>query len=279
MGLDFGILTPEDQPADADGKDATPGWIPVRVRLRDYPQLKRLAWLIHGAQPGCQRSPKIPASHPPDLRSALFMRHGLLILALLATALLSACSQEPQLTALPPGTTVLAFGDSVTFGTGAAPGEDWPTALALGTGWEVINAGVPGDTAEAGKSRIQALLDQHQPALVIIEMGGNDFLRRRPRQAVKEDLRHLLRTVRQSGAQAVLVAVPEVSLLNLVIGKGDAPLYQELAKEEAVPVIDQVFSEILSQPELRADQIHPNAEGYRRMASGIYDHLKQAGAL
>ncbi|MGB4336382.1 MAG: GDSL-type esterase/lipase family protein [Chromatiaceae bacterium] len=207
------------------------------------------------------------------------MRHGLLILALLATALLSACSQEPQLTALPPGTTVLAFGDSVTFGTGAAPGEDWPTALALGTGWEVINAGVPGDTAEAGKSRIQALLDQHQPALVIIEMGGNDFLRRRPRQAVKEDLRHLLRTVRQSGAQAVLVAVPEVSLLNLVIGKGDAPLYQELAKEEAVPVIDQVFSEILSQPELRADQIHPNAEGYRRMASGIYDHLKQAGAL
>jgi len=207
------------------------------------------------------------------------MRIRIIILTLLATTLIAACGRELKLTAVPPGETVLAFGDSVTFGTGAAPGEDWPTALALKTGWQVINAGVPGDTAEAGNSRIAALLDQHQPALVIIEIGGNDFLRRRPRQAVKEDLRHLLRTVRQSGAQAVLVAVPELSLLNLVIGKGDAPLYQELGEEEAVPVIDQVFSEILSQPELRADQIHPNAEGYRRMASGIYDHLKQAGAL
>jgi acyl-CoA thioesterase-1 len=107
------------------------------------------------------------------------------------------------------------------------------------------------------------LLEQHQPALVIIEIGGNDFLRRRPQPAVKEDVRHLLRTVRQSGAQVVLVAVPEVSLLNFVMGKGDAPLYQELAEEEAVPLIDRVFAEILSQPELRADQIHPNAEGYR----------------
>jgi acyl-CoA thioesterase-1 len=108
---------------------------------------------------------------------------------------------------------------------------------------------------------------------------GNDFLRRRPQQAVKEDVRHLLRTVRQSGAQVVLVAVPEVSLLNFVMGKGDAPLYQELAEEEAVPLIDRVFAETLSRPELRADQIHPNAEGYRHMASGIYDYLKQAGAI
>ncbi|MFZ1535824.1 MAG: GDSL-type esterase/lipase family protein [Chromatiaceae bacterium] len=207
------------------------------------------------------------------------MRIGIIILALLATALIVGCGREPKLTPVPPGETVLAFGDSVTFGTGAAPGEDWPTGLALKTGWNLINAGVPGDTAEAGKSRIADLLDQHQPALVIIEMGGNDFLRHRPQRAVKEDVRHLLRTVRQSGAQAVLVAVPELSLLTLVIGKGDAPLYQELAEEEAVPVIGQVFSEILSRPELRADQIHPNAEGYRQMASGIYDYLKKAGAI
>ncbi len=280
MGLDFGILTPEDQPADADGKDATPGWIPVRVRLRDYPQLKRLAWLIHGAQPGCQRSPKIPASHSSlTCRAPLLMRIRIILLALLATALFAGCGREPKLTPVSPGATVLAFGDSVTFGTGAAPGEDWPTALALRTGWQVINAGVPGDTAESGKSRLADLLEQHQPALVIIEIGGNDFLRRRPQPAVKEDVRHLLRTVRQSGAQVVLVAVPEVSLLNFVMGKGDAPLYQELAEEEAVPLIDRVFAETLSRPELRADQIHPNAEGYRHMASGIYDYLKQAGAI
>ena len=73
-------------------------------------------------------------------------------------ALLTACGTDTQLPAIPRGATVLAFGDSVTFGTGAAEGEDWPTLLAAKTGWEIINAGIPGDTAEAGKARIAPLL-------------------------------------------------------------------------------------------------------------------------
>lgn len=209
----------------------------------------------------------------------ILIRHGVFILILLVFILFTACGRAPRLTALPAGEAVLAFGDSVTFGSGAAPGEDWPTGLAFRTGWNVINAGVPGDTASAGKGRIKELLDQHQPALVIIELGGNDFLRHRSQQAVKEDIRALVRTVRESGAQPVLVAVPAVSLVSFVIGKGDAPIYRELGQEEEVPVIEQVFSRILSRPELRADQIHPNAEGYRQMASGIYAYLKEAGAI
>jgi len=104
---------------------------------------------------------------------------------------------------------VLAFGDSVTFGTGAGSSEDYPALLATATGWNIINAGIPGDTAQKGQSRIESLLKQHNPQLVIIGLGGNDFLRRRPEQAVKEDLRNIVVQVQNSGAIAALIAAPE----------------------------------------------------------------------
>ena len=195
-----------------------------------------------------------------------------------ASLLLLACGKAKKLSAIAPGKTVLAFGDSVTFGTGAAPGEDWPTLLGQQTGWQIVNAGIPGDTAEAGKRRFDALLEQHQPALVIIEIGGNDFLRRSDPKAVKEDLRGMIRAARQQGAQVALVAVPELSLLGaLTRAPSDSPIYEELGDEENIPVIDKVFSEILSQPELCADQIHPNARGYQQMAEGIYQSLVKTG--
>ena len=191
---------------------------------------------------------------------------------------LTACGKLQKFSTLSPGSRVLAFGDSVTYGTGANPGEDWPTLLGDLTGWKIITAGVPGDTAEAGKVRIGPLLDEHQPALVVIEIGGNDFLRRRPQSVVKQDLKALIGAVRSSGAQVVLIGVPNFSFLAVVAGKADdSSIYEELGKEESVPVISDVFSDVLSQPELRADQIHPNADGYRKMAVGIHSALKQLG--
>lgn len=197
---------------------------------------------------------------------------------LAASLLLSACDKPLQLPTVVQGSTVLAFGDSVTFGTGAGSGEDWPTLLGDRTGWQVVNAGIPGDTAEAGKHRLAALLDAHQPRLVIIEIGGNDFLRRRPQAAVKEDLREIIRTIKRFGAQPVLVAVPELSLLAIVAKRpSDAPIFAELAKEEQIPLIKDVFSDVLAQAQLRADQIHPNALGYQEMAEGIHLALRQFG--
>lgn len=191
---------------------------------------------------------------------------------------LGACSKPPKLPTVERGATVLAFGDSVTFGTGAATGEDWPTLLASQTGWRIENAGVPGDTAEAGKERIQALLDEHRPALVIIEIGGNDFLRRRQPKAVKEDVRRLIQAAKGAGAQVVLVAVPEFSLLGVVTRKpSDSLIYRELGDEEKILVVSDVFSDILGRPDLCADQIHPNAQGYLQMASGIRAYLDEVG--
>ncbi len=201
------------------------------------------------------------------------------VLTLLAVSVfLRACAKSPKLPRIPPGKTVLAFGDSVTFGTGASAGEDWPTLLATLTGWNIVNAGIPGDTAEAATGRIQALLDEHHPVLVIIEIGGNDFLRRRSAKMVKDDLRRLIQIVRSTGAHVVLVAVPELSMLGVVVRKlSDAPIYRELGKEESIPVVSDVFSEILGNPDLCADQIHPNARGYRKMASEVHAYLQTVG--
>ena len=196
----------------------------------------------------------------------------------LSSLVLVACGRRPKLSALPAGTTVLAFGDSVTYGTGADRGEDWPKLLAGLTGWQVVNAGVSGDTAAAGTARIQALLDEHKPKLVIIEIGGNDFLRRRPADAVKRDLKTLVDASRAAGAIPLLIGVPEPSVMAVVAGKPtDSPIYAELGKEEKIPVISDVFSDVLSRPELCADTIHPNAAGYRRLADNLYSELKQSG--
>lgn len=196
---------------------------------------------------------------------------------LIALALLG-CGEAPRLQPVSAGSTVLAFGDSVTHGTGAGAGEDWPTLLAGQTGWNVINAGIAGDTAVAGKGRIADLLETHRPELVIVEIGGNDFLRRRAQGEVKEDLRAILQQVARKGARAVLVAVPELSLMGVLAGRPvDAPIYAQLAEEEGVPLIPDVFADVLSQPELCADRIHPNAAGYAHMVAGILAELRRIG--
>ena len=206
------------------------------------------------------------------------MRRQILVFFLFALLAIAGCSRAPKLASLPAGSVVLAFGDSVTYGTGAAAGEDWPTLLAGMTDWRMVNAGIPGDTAERGKSRIKALLDEYRPAMVIVEIGGNDFLRGRSPTVVKEDVRAILAVVRQNGAIAVLIGVPEPSLLAAVARRpSDAALYGELGKEEKVPVLADVFSKVLAKPELRADAVHPNAQGYREMADGILAGLKKNG--
>ncbi|MEM1111478.1 MAG: GDSL-type esterase/lipase family protein [Pseudomonadota bacterium] len=192
---------------------------------------------------------------------------------------LAACgAPESSRERLPDEAVVLAFGDSITFGTGAATSAAYPLQLAELTGWRVVNAGVPGDTAGEAVSRLPAALEQYSPALLILELGGNDFLRQRQALKVKEDLRAMIREARAAGVEVVLVAVPRLSLARGALGLlEDAALYADLAEEEGVALFSSELSAILSDSSLRADRIHPNAAGYRQFAEALSRFLAEVG--
>tara|TARA_R110001599_G_scaffold353688_1_gene595337 strand:+ start:19767 stop:20396 length:630 start_codon:yes stop_codon:yes gene_type:complete len=193
---------------------------------------------------------------------------------------LQGCAEGRHFDALPPDAVVLAFGDSVTAGVGADAGYDYPSQLAESTGLNVVNAGVSGDTAREAANRLAPLLASHQPQLVIVELGGNDFLRQTQAVRVKAFLRDIIRESLASGATVVLVAVPRLSLLRASVGAlSDSPIYAELAAEEGVVLVPDIFSAVLSDSDLRADEIHPNARGYGQLAQGIEAVLTERGLL
>lgn len=203
-------------------------------------------------------------------------RTGRLLLCLLPLLLLLACSSHSRLPPLPAGSPVLVLGDSVSHGTGAAAGQDYPTLLAHSTGWNITNAGVPGDTSAGARARLDGLLDEVRPVLVIVEIGGNDFLQRRGVTAVREDVAAIIARCRQKGARVVLVGVPLPGVPMLL---KDAPFYEELADQEGVLLVPSLLADILGDSALRADPIHPNAAGYQVLADGLVEALRDAGWL
>jgi acyl-CoA hydrolase len=182
--------------------------------------------------------------------------------------------------AVPAGATVLALGDSLTFGTGATPDTAYPAVLAGLTGWNVLNAGVPGDTSAQALERLGPLLADHRPALVLASIGGNDFLRRQDEGATRANIERICRETLAAGAQVLLIAVPRPSLAVAVTGSlTDHPLYAELADALQLPLHRQGWAEVLADESLRADRIHANAKGYAEFARGLLGTARAAGLL
>ncbi len=205
-----------------------------------------------------------------------FVRARLLLLALAWLLGLAACgSPEPRLPRLATDAVVLAFGDSLTFGTGAPPGSDYPSHLARQIGRSVINQGVPGETSAQGLERLPAVLAEVKPQLVLLCLGGNDLLRRQDPEQMAANLRAMVKLIRASGAAVLLIAVPTPAYLRL----SDAPQYQALARSEAIPLAEEVVADVLSTKRLRSDPIHPNAEGYGVLASALAEELRALGAI
>jgi lysophospholipase L1-like esterase len=188
--------------------------------------------------------------------------------------LLAACGRAPTLPKLNPHDVIVAFGDSLTHGTGASEETAYPAVLASLTGRTVINAGMPGDTTSTGLQRLPAVLDEYKPRLVLLCLGGNDMLHKQPAAAIENNLRLLVQTIRASGADVVLIAVPQPNLF------GGAPdFYERVAKDMQLPLEQDVFSEVLKDNRLKSDPIHANAAGYRVVAERLAEFLREAGAL
>lgn len=187
---------------------------------------------------------------------------------------LCSCQKVPQLAPLPSDAVVLAFGDSITFGTGAAPAESYPSVLEGLIGRRVVNAGVPGELTAEGRERLASVLDEHRPALMLLCLGGNDFLRNQEEVRTAENLRAMVSLARQRGVAVLLIAVP-----RLGYGLNVPKLYGEIAGEFAMPLEGKALQKVLSTRSLKSDPIHPNGAGYRILGEAVAQTLREAGAL
>ncbi len=183
----------------------------------------------------------------------------------LALALLAACG------GLPPnidsaGTTIVCLGDSITSGVGAGEAPTYPDLLAERLDADVVNAGVPGDTAAAALGRLPEAL-AHDPWLVIVEVGGNDILRRVPRERTEAALRGIVEGILAAGAVPMLVEI------HAPLG-GLGEVFERLGDEYDVPVVEDVLPEILRDTALKSDPIHPNAAGYALLAEAVAEEVE-----
>ena len=189
--------------------------------------------------------------------------------------LIAAChTGTPRLRELPPDAVVLAFGDSLTYGTGALPDQSYPAVLQKAISRTVINAGVPGETTSEGLARLPHLLDRYHPALVLLCLGANDMLRGLDEGAAAENLKEMIRMIEKQGAQVVLIGVPRPNLLM-----STPEFYRRIAEEFSIPYLENAMSDVLKKNSLKSDFIHPNAKGYRKLAEAVTVFLRKKGAL
>jgi acyl-CoA hydrolase len=174
---------------------------------------------------------------------------------------------------------VLIVGDSITAGYGIDPEHAWPARLAAGTGWRVVAAGVSGDGTSGGRERLPGLLALHAPALVVIELGGNDLLRRVPAEEIVANLEAMLDAAAAAGARAALMAAPQPTMAGALTGYSAASLYRPLAQRRKVPLIADALPAVLSNDRLKLDALHPTAEGHAVLARRAIDELATIGLL
>jgi len=191
----------------------------------------------------------------------------------LAALLLSGCS-GPSMDPLAPDEVILAFGDSLTEGVGATRAQSYPARLAELSGHPVVNAGVSGEVTAEGVDRLPDVLEQTDPGLMILLLGGNDILRNGSHAEAKRHLSRMIETALERDVQVLLIGVPEKSLFS-----SSAALYEELAEEHDVPLMDGMVASLLRKPEYKSDQVHLNAAGYREMAGRIHARLVEEGVL
>ena len=199
-------------------------------------------------------------------------------LALACALALPACSNDAAPRSAPPSrAAVLALGDSLTAGHGG-DGTSWPQALEKIADLEVVNAGIDGDTSDGALKRLPALLKTRKFDLLIVGVGGNDFLRKRPEAETERDVEAIVQTARSEGIEhVVLLAEPHFTTGALLGHYSDHPMYGRIAQKTGAALFANGYSKRLSDKSLRSDAVHLNAKGYELFARDLKDFLKRQG--
>jgi lysophospholipase L1-like esterase len=162
------------------------------------------------------------------------------------------------------GKNIICFGDSITFGYGVNPGEDYPTNLSRLLKRPVINAGVDGDTSFDGLKRIKADVLEKNPYLVLIEFTGNDFIKKIPVDSTIANMKEMVLQAQEKGA---IVAIVDVSA-GLFLLEYRLKL-SNLARQTKAIFVPAVLSKIITNPSMKSDFMHPNAAGYKIVAERV----------
>ena len=218
-----------------------------------------------------------PCSHCNKPSSSPGSRRAL-SLALLALALAGpAWSQTP-------GQTVLVLGDSLSAEYGLKRGSGWVELLRQRLGQDkrsatVVNASISGDTTSGGRSRLPALLKTHSPAVVVIELGGNDALRGLPLAMTEDNLRAMTRASQQAGARVLIVGMQMPPNYGAQYGRSFAEMFAKVAKENKAALAPFFLKGVADLPDptrlFQADRIHPNEEAQSRMLDNVWPELKK----
>ena len=168
------------------------------------------------------------------------------------------------------GGVIVCFSDSLTYGTGASPGMDYPSRLAEKLGRPVINAGVPGDTTASALNRLERDVLAETPEVVLITLGGNDLKNGVAAADALSNLVEIVETVQSHNAR-VIVGGLRFPLRDRGYGKA----YAELAGRTGAVLIPHILEGIMDNPRLMSDPIHPNEAGYELIAAKFYEALRE----
>lgn len=168
----------------------------------------------------------------------------------------------------PRNQTIVAFGDSLVEGVGATPGNDFVSLVERALDVDIINKGKSGDTTAHGLARIDEALAE-DPGIVILLLGGNDALRRVPKKETFANLGMIVERLQSAGAIVVLLGVR-----GGILGDGYANEFEALAEKYRTPYVSNVLEDLIINPKLMYDGIHPNDQGYVIVAERVVKVLQ-----
>ncbi len=174
---------------------------------------------------------------------------------------------------------IVAFGNSLTAGLGVPPDQSYPAQLQrrlleAGYHYEVVNAGVSGETTAGGVRRLSWIL-KSRPSMVILELGANDGLRGQSLSLMASNLTEMIEGLRQAGVEVVLAGMKIPPNYGLAYTRGFASVFERVARDQGVTLIPFLLEGVAARKELnQADGIHPTAEGYRIVARTVFDVIE-----
>jgi acyl-CoA thioesterase-1 len=198
--------------------------------------------------------------HGSELKGTIL----LIFSCLLLVTIFIGCAKQEIKNLGSKGKTIVCFGDSITFGYGVVPGEDYPAQLSRLLNTPIINAGLDGDTSTTALARIEADVLAKDPFLAIVEFTGNDFIKRVPIEETEKNIAVIVDRIQSRG---IIVAIADVSA-GMFLAEYRS-LLAKIAREKRAIFIPELLSGIITTPSLKSDFIHPNAAGYKLIAQRV----------